>query len=876
MKQTHIRILFQSICLLALAGALATQAQTITRADLDGLLNTTGDWTGGVVPGSSNIAQWDSTVATPANTSAFLGASMSWAGINVVSPASGVVVNAQPFGAAVTMSGSTFSYSTPPDFPLYNGLKATLSGTATPEGFTNSTYTYYVVGASGNTSFQLSGTSGGAAIVPSIASVNIDSYTAGSTTNTTDPNTFAPGNEVVMGGTAPGGFTSGTIYFVVSRTATTVVLSATPGGTPIAATTTGTTGATLTGDLGTAVTVTGLSDGTIGLTLGTSGINVTGNQNLTLNCPLTIGGAQTWNVASPQTLTVGGAGSAIAITSLLTINGTGTVAFGATANTGAGGVTLNSGSVFLGAAASAGTGTLTLNGGTVEMVGLTVANPVNVTGTTTISNGLSACTFSGNFTGAGTLNVFAATNATVTFSAAAGLSAFTGTVKMSDMNTNVFLRLSGSCSGSTAATFDLGNGSSYIHTRNGQAVSLGALKGGIYSTIQGARTTTASGTTWMIGYNNTSTVFYGLTTNGTVTGNAWMALTKVGTGTLTLAGTNCYTGPTTVLAGTLALSNGASLSGGLGLPNYSTNIIVAGGATLDVSGLSSTFNLVSGQMLSNGAAATGIIKGNVNTTLGSIIALSFVTGTPSLTVASGTLTLDPATTVKVNNIGASLAGGRYKLISSTGGTVAASGAMPTVTVTGSYTAGALTTLYISGGELYLLVNAPVAKSFTLGATIGVPVSVPVNPKFATDPVGDALTLAIGTPAANGTAAVDGTGSNIIYTATSGTSDSFTYTATDPANSVVATGTVTVTISQTGQSYNSLTPPVPNGSGQVTMSFAGIPGDRYALDWTQSLTPPVVWAPLITNTAAANGILLYTNTPSVPGPDFYRTRFVSHP
>jgi hypothetical protein len=85
----------------------------------------------------------------------------------------------------------------------------------------------------------------------------------------------------------------------------------------------------------------------------------------------------------------------------------------------------------------------------------------------------------------------------------------------------------------------------------------------------------------------------------------------------------------------------------------------------------------------------------------------------------------------------------------------------------------------------------------------------------------------------------------------------------------------VNINPTGQSYNSLTPPVPTGSGQVTMSFAGIPGDNYALDWTQSLTPPVVWVPLITNTAAANGILLFTNTPS-GGNDFYRTRFVSHP
>lgn len=70
----------------------------------------------------------------------------------------------------------------------------------------------------------------------------------------------------------------------------------------------------------------------------------------------------------------------------------------------------------------------------------------------------------------------------------------------------------------------------------------------------------------------------------------------------------------------------------------------------------------------------------------------------------------------------------------------------------------------------------------------------------------------------------------------------------------------------------LTAPVLN-NGKVTMSFLGIPGYKYALDWTHSLTPPVTWLPVITNTAAGNGLLLYTNTPS-GGSDFYRTRYVT--
>jgi hypothetical protein len=309
---------------------------------------------------------------------------------------------------------------------------------------------------------------------------------------------------------------------------------------------------------------------------------------------------------------------------------------------------------------------------------------------------------------------------------------------------------------------------------------------------------------------------------------------------------------------------------------------VVGGATLDVTGLNFPFALVSGQVLSNGAASTGIIKGSVVAGTNSTIALSYAWGTPALTVVSGVLTLNSNMIFKVSNTNGTLAAGSYKLISSTGGTVAAdaSGVLPVVTVTGNSYASGTNSLYISAGQLYLLVN-PVAENFTMAAKIGTPVSVPVIPKFAVSGNGDKLTLTIASAATNtaGLAVVDGTGSNITYTVTgtpSGPGDRFTYTVTDSSAGVAATGTVTVTINQTGQSYNSLTPPVPNGSGQVTMSFAGIPGDKYALDWTQSLTPPVVWAPLITNTAAANGILLFTNTPSVPGPDFYRTRFVSHP
>jgi hypothetical protein len=164
------------------------------------------------------------------------------------------------------------------------------------------------------------------------------------------------------------------------------------------------------------------------LTLGTSGINMSAaNQNATLGCALTLGGAQNWNVVSPQILTVNGA---VAISSLLTINGTGAVTFGTTANTGAGGLTISSGTVTFGAAASAGTGTLTLGGGTLNIGAVTVANAVSVTGSATVVNTSSAgnLTFSSTFSGSGTMNLSEGSGSTVTFSSSGAFSSFTGTV----------------------------------------------------------------------------------------------------------------------------------------------------------------------------------------------------------------------------------------------------------------------------------------------------------------------------------------------------------------------------------------------------------------------------------------------------------------
>jgi autotransporter-associated beta strand protein len=448
-----------------------------------------------------------------------------------------------------------------------------------------------------------------------------------------------------------------------------------------------------------------------------------------------------------------------------------------------------------------------------------------------------------------------------------------GTATLTGITLNQVNAASGVTSSLTlsgGATLYLGSVGLVINQPSGTVLAtLGTSTVGAIADWSSSAPITLTGTPVTFQAANSSAVAHNITLSGILSGAG--ALTKTGSGTLTLSGPNTYGGATTVSSGTLALSGSGSLASSL--------ISVAGGATFDVTGLSSTFALGSSQTLSNRASATGIINGSVTTSSGSTVALSFVAGTPALTVAGGTLTLDPATTFNVNNTGSPLTSHTYKLISKTGGTVAASGALPAVTVGGAGIApGTSASLSIAGGELYLVVNhAPVANSFTLAASVGTPVKVAVVPKFATDPDGDTLTLTIASAPTNtaGSAVVDATGSNITYTvssATSGPGDSFTYTATD-AYGAATTGTVTVTINQTGQSYNMLTAPVLN-NGKVTMSFLGIPGYKYALDWTHSLTPPVTWLPVVTNTAAGNGILLYTNTPSGQSLDAYRTRYVA--
>jgi hypothetical protein len=62
------------------------------------------------------------------------------------------------------------------------------------------------------------------------------------------------------------------------------------------------------------------------------------------------------------------------------------------------------------------------------------------------------------------------------------------------------------------------------------------------------------------------------------------------------------------------------------------------------------------------------------------------------------------------------------------------------------------------------------------------------------------------------------------------------------------------------------------SGNVRLSFVGIAGATYALDWSSSLTP-ANWVPQATNPASSFGALVFTNAPVATTNNFWRIRSV---
>jgi hypothetical protein len=245
-----------------------------------------------------------------------------------------------------------------------------------------------------------------------------------------------------------------------------------------------------------------------------------------------------------------------------------------------------------------------------------------------------------------------------------------------------------------------------------------------------------------------------------------------------------------------------------------------------------------------------------------ILSLVYDGVNPSFTQANGLMTLSAATTFNVDNTGAQLAHGSYKLIAAGAGGLVA-GSLPTVTVNGGGAASP-NYLWLSGNELYLAVNnAPVAANINLGAQAGVLQTLPLigAAKHApTDADSDALTISAVTQGANG-GVVTISGNSVTYSNNATGADSFTYTVSD---SYGGSDTKTVTVNVTDQVTQQPATISLTGS-DVNVTFWGVPGTNYTVQTAGVITGP--WSDLTPQVTASTSQPIgqisytYTNAPS---------------
>ncbi len=192
--------------------------------------------------------------------------------------------------------------------------------------------------------------------------------------------------------------------------------------------------------------------------------------------------------------------------------------------------------------------TVDLNGQLMVVSGAGFSNSSGVTQHITVSSTLD---FKNSASAGGSDIAYSIQNGglgTAQFQNSSTLGAATFTV-----NSGSTLQMIDTSTGGTARIID--NGTLLLQKSDG-VLSIGSLEGNglvISSLLNGG----ATAQTLTVGTANTSTLFSGQIQDGT---GATTALTKTGTGTLTLTGANTYSGDTTINNGTLALTGTGSIA----------------------------------------------------------------------------------------------------------------------------------------------------------------------------------------------------------------------------------------------------------------------------------------------------------------------------
>ncbi len=252
-----------------------------------------------------------------------------------------------------------------------------------------------------------------------------------------------------------------------------------------------------------------------------------------------------------------------------------------------------------------GSGTLTLSTATASSSGVTSVNAGRLIANTAFLNGASSVniasgatvTFTGSAVSSSTVTGSGAilndTASTIVFTG--DHSGFSGTVTHSAATNNT--QFNTSLSASASAAYNITAGELIFAGAGDYTVSMGSLAstGG---NIRGGNAAVGT-TTLEIGSLNTNTSIAGALNSGTA---KIIALNKVGNGTLTLNGTNAYTGATNVNAGTLSIAGSKTGAGA---------VTVASGATLNL-GTNVADGTVAGAVQVNGTlSGRGSLTGPV-------------------------------------------------------------------------------------------------------------------------------------------------------------------------------------------------------------------------------------------------------------------------
>lgn len=312
-------------------------------------------------------------------------------------------------------------------------------------------------------------------------------------------------------------------------------------------------------------------------------------------------------------------------------------------NSFSGGLTANAGSVTLSTTTAAGSGPITLNGGVLALDAsgspATFPNAVHVSAPSTLFSQGGNQAISGAWSGSVDLAVYIPSGNT--FSVRGDMTGYSGMITLTG---NGYFRWYGS-SGSAAAAFDLGTNASTMLVRNGGTVYLGALAGRPQTVLSGAGSVDAA-TTYVIGGRGENTTFAGSIRNGASAARP-TAITKVGIGTLTLTGSNSYSGQTVVAEGALIINGDQAAA-------TNTVIVEANGAL----------------------AGMGVIGGptTVYGTLSPGAPMATLTFTSPVTLSTGSLTImhiskSPVTNSQVRALAGIVYGGTL-LVTNTGGALA--------------------------------------------------------------------------------------------------------------------------------------------------------------------------------------------------------------